>query len=73
MNAAQFLLAKAAQGSRFRPREGALCPLCGHRAKVTGSPRWEGSFKVRYHKCTNPDCLFCRMEIGFKSIQEDTK
>lgn len=71
MNVVRFILAKAAQGSRFRPREGALCPLCGRRAKVVGSPRWEGTLKVRYHNCTNPDCPLCRLKLGFKSVQEE--
>ena len=72
MNKAVILaaLAKAGDGTVFQAGEGAPCPLCGERAKVVGSPKWEGSVKVRYHRCVNSQCLLCVLNKNFKSIQE---
>ena len=64
-------VAKAREGSIFRTREWAPCPLCGAKGKVVGSPKWNGKRKIRYHKCCNPACAICRMGIGFKSVQEE--
>lgn len=64
-------VAKAREGSIFRARQGAPCPLCGTKGKVVGSPGWIGTQKIRYHKCCNPACPICKMGLGFKSVQEE--
>lgn len=66
------ITAKAGQGVDYSPRFGALCPYCGDRAKVTTTRPWEGSVRVRYHRCMNKDtCVVAGMDINIKSIEED--
>lgn len=54
-----------AEGVRYRPVVGAVCPKCGRsRATVTRTLPLEGGVVQRYHKCW-PGC-----GTNFKSVEE---
>ena len=62
---------KAENGVDFSPRRGALCPSCHGRAKIYSTKPWEGSVRVRYHRCENTRCCLNTMGVTIKSIEED--
>ncbi len=62
---------KAAAGVSYSSRTGALCPFCGKKAKIYRTERWEGSLRVRYHRCQSTACLIASLGITVKSIEED--
>ncbi len=63
---------KAEKSVDYTPKDGAVCPECSKKnlRTVTSRP-WESGLKIRYHKCTDPDCLLSFMGIVIKSIQVD--
>ena len=65
------LVAKAEGGVDFGCR-GALCPCCGQRAKVVTTRPWEDGYRVRYHRCENPQCVLHRLGTTIKSLQQDS-
>ncbi len=62
---------KAAAGVSYSSRTGALCPFCGKKAKIYRTTPWEGSLRVRYHRCQGTVCLIASLGITIKSIEED--
>ena len=60
-------IARARDGVEYGPN-GATCPLCGQRMKVTNN-RKDGHARVRYHRCVNTTCVLCSMGSIVKSVQ----
>lgn len=48
---------------------GANCPMCGRRMRTESSGRKARVPRVRYHKCTNPDCILSSMALLVKSVE----
>ena len=66
------VVAKAREGVVFSVRHGAVCPCCGaENLPVNRTMPWSGAVRIRYHKCTNMDCLLCAIGEGIKSLQEE--
>lgn len=70
------LLARAKEisqaGVDYTPRYGAICPWCGtKKLPVARTMPWDGSTRVRYHKCPGKSCIISKLGIGIKSIEED--
>lgn len=63
------MIACAEAGVDYRPRTGALCPACGHAAKIIATRPWEGQARVRYHKCRQPGCLLAGAGTTIKSVE----
>lgn len=62
--------AKCEYGVEYKPRQGAICPVCqAVRMSIFSSRRWKDGIKVRYHKCNNPDCVACAIGLSIKSIE----
>lgn len=65
-------MAKAREGVDFSPRTGATCPVCGRKKlRVVRTMPWDGAVLIRYHRCTNPVCVLCRLGQNVKSIQSE--
>ena len=62
----------AAGGVDYSPKNGALCPWCGNKAKITNTQPWDENVRVRYHRCHAKGCVLASMKISMKSIQVDT-
>ncbi len=62
----------AAGGVDYSPKNGALCPWCGGKAKITNTRPWDENVRVRYHRCYESGCVLASMKISIKSIQVDT-
>lgn len=60
---------KAETGAIYTPRHGAPCPVCGQRMQVTRTFPWAGIIRLRYHACTNPDCLLAVLKKKVKSTE----
>ena len=61
---------KAAEiGIDYDRKNGAFCPLCQERIKVTDTKPWVGNSRIRYHKCSNERCLLHQLERSIKSIE----
>lgn len=71
--AARIVLVKqeAENGVDFSPRTGAICPSCGKRSKIYSTKPWDGSVRLRYHRCENSACVLCAMGVTIKSIEVD--
>ena len=55
---------KADKSVDYFPKDGAICPECGMKnLKTITSRPWEWDVKLRYHRCTNPDCLLCWIKV----------
>lgn len=61
----------AAGGVDYSPRHGARCPWCNRRAKIYKTMKWEGSTRIRYHRCENNLCLLNQLGMTIKSVEED--
>lgn len=59
----------ARDGIEYDAKNGAICPYCGKRARVTHKVWFDRSCK-RYHKCKNPKCLFCITDETIISWQD---
>ena len=64
-------VATASAGVDYSHRHGATCPGCGERARIVKTLPWEGSTRIRYHRCENPRCLLCAARATIKSVEED--
>ncbi len=62
---------EAETGVVFSQRHGAMCPACNQRAKIYSTKPWEGPVRIRYHRCSNPQCVLCRAGKTIKSVEED--
>ncbi|MCG8532001.1 MAG: ogr/Delta-like zinc finger family protein [Desulfovibrionales bacterium] len=49
---------------------GAICPVCGERAYVCTTRKWEHGTRIRYHKCRNRNCVLWCLEVTIKSVEE---
>lgn len=65
------LIAQAEAGVDYSPRIGAVCPACGRPAKIYKTLPWDGSTRIRYHRCLNPACLLASIGRTIKSVQID--
>lgn len=65
------LIAQAEAGVDFSPRTGAKCPCCGRTARIYKTMPWDGTVRVRYHRCNNPSCLLAAVVRSIKSVQVD--
>jgi len=74
-DAAMALLIKCKQeaqaGVDYSPRDGAICPWCGCKAKIYRTMPWVGGVRVRYHRCHESGCAMHALNITIKSVQED--
>ncbi len=61
----------AAQGVDFSARYGALCPWCGKKTKIVRTLPWEGTVRIRYHKCRKSGCVLAASGTTIKSVEED--
>lgn len=52
---------------------GATCPICGRRMRTESSGSKKRTPRVRYHKCTNPDCILGSMALLVKSVERRKK
>jgi hypothetical protein len=76
MNAATkrfvLIVEMARTGVIYDRRDGAVCPGCGAtRLRAYKVMPEDGGLRVRYHKCSNPECILCAIGEGIKSLQED--
>ncbi len=75
MNAAGTMIVlakrKADQGVDYSPKHGALCPMCGEKARIYSTKPWDGPVRVRFHRCDNQACALASMRISIKSLEED--
>jgi len=76
MNAATkrfvLIVEMARTGVIYDSKTGAACPCCGApRLKAYKVMPLDGGLRVRYHKCSNPECLLCAIGEGIKSLQEE--
>lgn len=60
---------KARDGVGFDARDGAMCPFCGQKTKITHTLPWMDNYRMRYHRCDNLDCVLCRIGESIKSWQ----
>lgn len=65
------LIDQAAAGVDYSPRHGASCPGCGRPAKIYKTMGWDGTTRIRYHRCRNEACLLCAARATIKSVEED--
>jgi hypothetical protein len=66
------IFSESRMGVDFSVRHGAVCPSCGiGPLKTYCTKPWEGTTRIRYHKCANNDCLLCHINFSIKSIQAD--
>lgn len=63
----------AMQGVDYSPRSGASCPWCGSRTRITNTQKWDGDFRIRYHRCEKKGCVLATMGVSIKSIEADIK
>lgn len=61
---------KAEEGVDYDIKNGAVCPYCGDRVRVFKSEPWFGELKLRYHRCSNPECVFHIIDKCIKSWQK---
>lgn len=62
----------AESGVDYTPRYGATCPWCGQkRIPVYKTMPWSDGFRIRYHHCSNPECLLHGLGTTVKSLQEE--
>ena len=73
MTPAQLAVAKhllaAESGVEYRPGRGAYCPACGAKLRAVNTQPWKDGFRVRYHRCSAPDCILARLGRNIKSIE----
>ena len=61
---------KCESGVDYRPHTGATCPVCQtKKIKVKTVRRWKDGLRVRYHQCTNPECVAYAMRLNIKSLE----
>ena len=66
------MVEQARCGVTYSNKDGAVCPACGAvRLKAYKTMPWSGGLRIRYHKCTNADCVLAAMNESVKSLQED--
>lgn len=65
------LVAQAEAGVDYSPRTGAPCPCCGRPAKIYKTLPWDGTTRIRYHRCLTPSCLLAAIGRTIKSVQTD--
>ncbi len=63
------MITKAEAGIDYRPRTGALCPACGKPAKIVATRPWEGTARIRYHRCRQPACVLASTGTTIKSVE----
>jgi len=63
---------QAENGIDYSARHGAACPYCGAKTKVYCTKPWEGSVRVRFHRCDNAGCLLRDMATSIKSVQVES-
>ncbi len=63
-------ISEARDGVEYDTKDGALCPYCGRRAKVTHTMPWLDRSRKRYHKCGNVKCPLCVIDETITSWQE---
>ena len=51
------LIARAEAGVDYRARTGATCPACGRRLPIYKTMPWDGTVRIRYHRCQTAGCL----------------
>ena len=62
---------QAASGVDYSARNGAACPWCGEKTRITTTRPWEDKTRIRYHRCTNPQCPISTLNVTIKSIEVD--
>lgn len=62
---------KAENGVIYTSRNGAACPSCGKRLTVVTTRPWEETERVRFHRCTNNQCVLMHMHTSIKSVETD--
>lgn len=62
---------QAQTGIVFTSRHGAICPGCNKKVKIYCTRPWDGGVRVRYHKCTNGQCVVGHAGISIKSVEEE--
>lgn len=60
----------ARAGVTYTARDKASCPACCGELETTCTKAWSGNVRIRYHKCTNPDCVLFMLGQSVKSIEE---
>jgi hypothetical protein len=64
------LLEAARTGVTYTAKLKAPCPVCGQQLQTSKTMPWSGCFRIRYHKCTNTDCMLSMLGQSIKSIEE---
>ena len=74
MDKAITILAVAIRDARdgviYDAKDGAHCPLCGERVRVTHTMPWLDRSRKRYHKCFNITCALHVIDETITSWQE---
>ncbi len=63
-------ISHAKNGVNYNTKNGAECPACGQRLRVTHTMPWLGNSRKRYHKCKNPSCIMFTIDETIYSWQE---
>ncbi len=75
MDKAVILIAKALDAARngveYDIKDGAPCPFCGQKIRVTHTLPWLGNARKRYHKCSNIHCPMHVTDVTITSWQEN--
>ncbi len=61
----------AENGVDYSPRTGATCPSCGKKARIYSTKPWEGTARIRYHRCENTACVLHALGVTIKSVEVD--
>ena len=67
---AKHLLAAAA-GVEYRAGRGAYCPCCAAKLKAYNTQPWRDGLRIRYQRCTAPDCVLAQLGKSIKSVEEE--
>lgn len=65
-----YVIALANSGVDYQKGKGAICPVCGKRAKVVTTRHWDGGVRIRFHKCENRACVMYVLGRQIKSVEE---
>lgn len=62
---------KAAAGVDYSPKNGAICPWCATKTKISTTRPWDGNVRVGYQRCQQPGCVIASLSLSIKSIEVD--
>jgi hypothetical protein len=64
---------QAQEGVLYDDDQGAECPYCKDKVRVSVTRPWRDSQRIRYHRCDNPECVLAYLNQTIKSLQKFTR